>query len=216
MKKMYLLALVLIIWQSNIYCQETSRNFSVRPYVQMGFTAAVPTLEELGYLVVDGPPLSEDHRKVDALSYGLGIQALYGKGNCKFGLEIGGMRLFKSTVILDNTDVNLGISTNIDREMTSQILVIAQGSLAGIFFAEAGIGPRITLWTYSYEYLGRYGNTYEDDWGVKVNFGIMAAGGVDIPISRSISIPIYVRMDMLFRYGVIVPLTINSGITVRL
>jgi len=100
----------------------------------MGVTAAVPTLEELGYLVVDGPPLSEDHRKVDALSYGLGIQALFGKGNYRFGLEVGGMRLFKNTVILDNTDVNLGISTNIDREMTSQILAIAQGSLSGIFF----------------------------------------------------------------------------------
>jgi len=77
------------------------------------------------------------------------------------------------------------------------------------------MGPRITLWTYNYEYLGRYGDTYKDDRGVKVNFGIMAAGGAYIPVSKSVTIPIYVRMEMLFRYGIIVPLTINSGITVR-
>lgn len=112
-------------------------------------------------------------------------------------------------------DVGAGISYNTDKESGVRFLLLAQYSLAGIFFIQGGLGPHLTFWTYHYEYHGVYEDSSEDENGAGVNLGLMAACGADFPVTKNISIPLYFRIDLLFRYGIMVPVTLNSGITFR-
>lgn len=211
MKKIFLPIFLLILWQSIAYSQGNSAGLTFRPFAKIGFTAATPTLEELGYMVIGGPGLSDDTRQLDRMAYGFGLEALYGKGGLKFGIEAGFTRLFKNEVTLDNSDVHAGISNYVDKESAIQVLLVAHSRLAGIFFIEGGIGAHLTFWTYDYEYLGVYGNESSSDGGMGTNFGLMAAGGVELPLTENLSIPLFARMDVLFRYGIMVPLTFNAG-----
>lgn len=59
----------------NFQCKNAGDN-SKETFLSLGIGLAAPTLDELGYHVAGGGTLPENTRKLDALSYGLGIQAL--------------------------------------------------------------------------------------------------------------------------------------------
>jgi hypothetical protein len=85
---------------------------------------------------------------------------------------------------------------------------------------EGGIGPQMVFMQYQYEHSEDYGwkiETYDiNKKGAEFNLGLMLSMGADIPVSKSVSIPVYARADYLFRYGSIIPVTLNTGIKVRL
>ncbi len=46
-------------------------------------------------------------------------------------------------------------------------------------------------------------------------YGLRLGGGVDIPVGSNISIPILLRTDFIFASDMIVPITVNAGITIK-
>ncbi len=47
-------------------------------------------------------------------------------------------------------------------------------------------------------------------------YGLRLGGGVDIPVGSNISIPILFRTDFIFASDMLVPITINAGITIKI
>lgn len=187
----------------------------IAPYFSIGVTAIPPSAEDLEY---DYPDLYE--RDMNPLAIGGGMQMLFALKKLWIGFDVGAKRTFNSTSSYDMELIySTGYSTQIDKETTINILFLTEYKLSDLFFLQGGLGPYMTSWFYSYEYTNpEYYSSYDynEYTGTKWNFGIMLAGGADLPITDVISIPLYLRFDIMFRYGVMIPITLNSGVRFKL
>lgn len=196
---------------------ETNTNNSIRisPYFSIGVTAAAPSLEDLEFYYSD---LYE--RDLNPLAIGGGIQALFAVKSVWLGVDIGAKKTFKSTASYDMDLIySTGYTEQIDKETAVNILFLAQYDLNSYLFLQGGLGTYMSSWFYSYEYRNSdYYDSYDyvEYTGTGWNFGLMLAGGTHFPITENIFIPLYLRFDLMFRYGIMVPITVNSGITIAL
>ena len=185
------------------------------PYFSVGLTAAVPTLEELEYYY------TEDYdRKVSPLSVGGGVQMLFAVKKVWLGFDIGARKTFKSTATYEmNLIYSTAYSEQIDKESALNILFLTEFRPVSFLFLQGGLGTYMSSWFYSYEYNNPdYPSSYDytEYNGSHWNFGIMLAGGAEFPITKHISIPVYLRLDIMLRYGVMIPITANTGVRVTL
>ena len=201
--------------KSNKKKSTDSGKIIIAPYISVGLTAAVPTLEELDYYYAE-----EYDRKVNPLAIGGGVQMLFAVKKVWLGFDVGARKTFTSTASYEmNLIYSTGYSEQIDRESALNILLLAEFRPANILFFQGGLGTYMSSWFYSYEYNNPdYPSSYEytEYNGSHWNFGIMLAGGADFPITEHISIPVYLRLDVMLRYGVMIAITANTGVRIKL
>jgi len=145
---------------------------------------------------------------------GAGSQFLLQKNGIGLGIDIGAGTLFSNKVIYDE---GVGTATNLDQQYSIYILFLAEYKLGEIFFIQGGLGPHISPWYWEYYYAS---NNYSDvenwDSGVAVKFAIMAAAGAEFPINPKVNLFLLGKLDGIFQYGLMLPLTVNIGVSFRL
>lgn len=208
MKKGNYLYLLLLMFNLIFISDKISaQRFTFSPTLRLGVLITPPTYSELGYN-------TDDNFKMNPFNYGIGLQGLFGIGSTstiKLGLELGFKKVFSATETLDNTDIGLGYSENIDKEHAINIHVIFDKAFGEKFHFQAGVGPHLTLWTWTYDYTGP-STTHSEDGGVGVNFGFMTSGVIYLLKSEHFNIPLALRLDCTVRYGVLLSPTISTGI----
>lgn len=192
--------------------------FGIRPYVRVGYLITPPTAAELEFEVVGGPPAAaQEGLDMNRLNYGLGGQLFFVengtiiKGSTiRVGIEASVHRLFSS--------VHTGAyqSTHKDSETALAFLVLGElkPEKMPVFF-QLGLGPEAVLWSWEYEYTGP-SYQYKSDSGVGISPVIMAAAGMDLPISDAMSVPIMLRLDNIFRYGTLTSISVVAALNVKL
>jgi hypothetical protein len=220
MKKLYIITIALFACQLNVYNQDLYDRATVRLYGSFGSTLAVPMLNESGSPITGSYIFPGYTKMLDTLSFGSGIQILFRGQKLRMGLDAGYLRMFNNTATLDTYDGYGKTKSNYQhKESALRLMLIAHYSPSGIFFLEGGVGPHMIFLNYHYDHSEDFGwkiETYNiGKKGKEFTWGLMAAIGANIPVSENVSIPIYARIDYLFRYGYLIPVTLNSGITFR-
>jgi opacity protein-like surface antigen len=185
----------------------------ITAYVSVGLTAAVPTLEELEFY-----ESSLYERDVNPLAFGGGIQVLFPVKQFKLGFDVGVKKTFTSTASYDMDLIfSTGYSEQVDKESAINILFVGEFNPSDAFFVQGGLGTYMNSWFYSYEYYNPdYASsyTYDEYSGTHWNFGLLLAGGTAFQLTDNIAIPLYLRADIMFRYGIMIPITANSGVRI--
>jgi len=175
------------------------------PYVRAGLNLLPPTLEDLEYL-----GLSEDEARKNILIFGGGLQIktdMYGTG---LGLDVGGGSLFVNRIIHDQ---GVGTSYHVDSEADIYILLFAERELGPSSFYQVGLGPHIIPWYYTYYYESdNYTDVYDEYGGVTIKAGLSGAVGTELPFGPGAGFYCMARMDMIFQYGILLPVTVVAGL----
>jgi hypothetical protein len=210
MMKKYSLPLVLLLVAMPAIPGYGQKGLTIRPYIRAGINLLPPSMEDLDYT----GDWSDAEVKVNPMTVGLGSQFLLDKGTFGLGVDFGGGSLFIHKVI---NDQGVGISTYTDEEYSIYIKFLAEYNLGGILFLQGGIGPHIAAWWYEYYYeSANYSDVEDWDSGVGVSLAIMAAAGAEIPISENVNLFLLGKLDGIFRYGMMFPLTANVGLSFKL
>jgi len=201
MKKLALLLFVL----AGFLTASAQSALSFHPYMRAGLTLLPPSLEDLDYVGLSG----EETQK-DLLLFGLGLQLKTDLGGTLAGLDIGAGSLFVNRIIYDQ---GVGISYHTDSEMDVYITAFAERKLNDIFFYQVGMGPHFLPWYYTYYYESNsYSDVYDEYGGLAVKFGINGALGTDMKLTETIGLYCTARVDMIFQYGIILPVSITAGL----
>ncbi len=190
----------------------------IRPYMRLGYLLTPPTAEELEFVLVGGTPAdAEVGMDMNQINYGIGAQVFFldntsimKNATLRLGAEAGIHRLFSS----EHTGAYQ--SVNRDSEAAFVLLVLGEFKSAEMpFVFQVGLGPALVYWSWEYEYFG-YSYEYESDSGIGFCPVIMAAGGLDLQVSDTISIPIMLRSDNVIRYGIMASISGSVGVSIKL
>ena len=193
-------------------------NLSLRPYFRAGINLLPPTLEELDF---QDPPLDAEIRKTP-LSAGTGMQllilpvanAIGLDETFTLGMDVGATTVFFNKVI---NDQGVGVATHFDQEYSVYMIPFVEKSFGDVFFIQGGFGLHILPWFYEYYYeSNNVSDASEYYSGVGYSGGFMIAAGTHIPLSTRAGLFIMGKMDGIIRYGLMLPLTINAGLTIDL
>lgn len=181
---------------------------TLRPYVRAGLNLTPPTLEELEY---SGPTIGFEQR-TNPIAAGAGAQVLMQRENLKIGLDVGAGSLFRNLVI--NDVPGIGTSNHLDQEFSIYTLALVEKMLTETVFVQGGAGLHFCPWVYEYYYESenyRDQRTYYS--GVGTSFAIMLAVGTEIPISSNVNLFVLAKLDGIIRYGLMLPITGNIGLS---
>jgi hypothetical protein len=182
----------------------------VRGYGSVGWTVLPPSLESLDY----------DTRISWAQSYGLlnaggGVQFVVPVGGLGIGIDAGFSTLY--TLRIDNQAF---LATNYydvykDASDYAYLNLIAEMSFSKLILVQVGAGICLDIWTYSWvNYYNTSVSDSSEDSGVDLHPDIMAAVGVEIPVAPRIKVFALARADVLFAYGVVIPVRVTIGATI--
>ena len=189
---------------------QINNKITIRPYLRAGINLLPPSMEDLEYI---GDWSDADINK-NPINIGLGTQLKLALNKVDVGIDIGGGTMFRNEVIYDE---GVGVSSYLDKESHIYVLFFGEYIIKDPFFVQFGMGPHISPWTYEYYYDSvNYTDQSESSNGVGVNFGVMAAAGADFAISEKFNIFFLGKMDGIFRYGVMLPFTVNIGFSIDL
>ena len=185
---------------------------------RVGWTLLPPDLQALEYGGVPG-----DWQQMNALNYGILLQGLFlpletGVGMLRIGAEFGFSWLFTSTVQDPSIPYNIGAiqvteDRYIDREMSMSFGGVAQIELSRYLFLKAGVGAHAVLWLYDYSYKSTSSVDSNSDSGTGISPAFMFAAGTNLPARDTTLITIAVRVDLLLRYGLMVPVSVTAGVS---
>jgi len=182
-------------------------------YGKLGYLLTPPNTADLGYSVDGVAGGLDDLQDVNQTTYGFGFKVFSAnKNNRAFGGDIGTQKLFLSKIEYE-TSSTVYTDYQTDREWELYINGLIRFKKAEKpFFFEAGPGLHVVFWDWESYYSSTYQSTSDSDGGTELNFGIVAEAGLKIETSKAISIPISVRSDMIFRYGVLWQISATVGI----
>ncbi|MDF1570647.1 MAG: hypothetical protein P1P82_03415 [Bacteroidales bacterium] len=207
MKNPLITIVVLLLLSAGSSAQEV---MTMRPYVRAGLNLTPPSLEDLSYS--GDMPGAEIIR--NPLSVGAGVQFSLQRSGLEFGMDVGATTMFVNTVRYDQ---GVGVSNYVDEEYSVYLLAFLQKPLGENFFIQGGLGPHICPWNYEYYYESvNYTDSYEDYSGVGVSLGLMLGLGTEVPLSQKASFFLLGKLDGIFRYGIMLPLTVNAGLSIDL
>jgi len=192
---------------------------NVRLLGRFGMTMEEPSLLELDYVAAaENDPDYSLSQNMNTTNYGGGIQIVTKHRIIRLGIDIGVQRLFESKVNGVERDADKVPVQVVEFEWTDSDLAINAGAF--LEFAPRSwmlfqIGLNV------YQIYNRYldveeGETLHDITEWIPTAGFMVAAGLNIPISRRISIPILARADIIYRYGIIFPVHVNAGLGLKL
>ncbi len=207
MKRLVLTGIFMIVMYS---CSFAQAGLTVRPYAKAGLNLLPPSLDDLSF---SGGMIGADVKK-NPLVAGLGCQFKLEKGDLGLGLDVGGGTLFVNKVMYDQ---GVGTSNYLDEEYDISLVFFAEKKLSGFAFVQGGIGPYFTPWYYEYYYESvNYTDVYDSYGGVAVTLGVMAAVGAEVPLSPNADFFILGKLEGIFQYGIMLPLTVNAGFSLKL
>lgn len=207
MKRILNAIIVLLLLSAGLYAQE---EFNLKPYVRVGVNLLPPSLEDLDFS--GGMPGAEIIR--NPLSAGAGVQISTMMNELRVGFDVGATTMFINTVRYDQ---GVGISNYVDEEYSVYLLGFVQKPLGELFFVQGGGGIHICPWYYEYHYeSANYTDTYDEYYGVGYSLGLMVGLGTEIPLSPNINLFMLGKLDGIIRYGIMLPLTVNAGLSIDL
>jgi hypothetical protein len=207
MKKILITLVLLSLLSAGTFAQEA---LNIRPYVRAGVNLLPPSLEDLDFS--GGMPGAEIIR--NPLAAGAGAQISMLRNDLRVGLDVGASTSFVNTVQYDQ---GVGVSNYVDEEYSVYLLGFVQKPLEEIFFVQGGGGIHICPWYYEYYYESvNYTDTYDEYYGVAYSLGLMAGVGAEIPLSPKANLFLLGKLDVVIRYGIMLPLTVNGGLSIDL
>jgi len=185
---------------------------SIIPYARVGYLVTPPSVEDLGF----SGAVSEDLLDVNGLGYGAGAQFTFGIGQGfvrSLGFEIAMNWLMSYTYEGDP-----GASSRWEGEEYSvSVLALVEFRPKGSpIILMAGLGGHSATFNESREFSGTYTYEYESDTYNDFSFALMLAGGVDLPLGTSVSMPLMARFDILDRYSSYIVLSASIGVRFKL
>jgi hypothetical protein len=212
-----LLGLTVIVWVG-FASSSPAQNMVIRGYVKAGILVLAPSAEDLDYSTIGG---GGDAWTRDWTKTGLGIGAQLltpiSTGNAKkkpmrVGVDVAFQKLFSVKSNLPTYE-NVYLSEHHDSESSLSILGVGEYALPGTqFFMQGGLGIHMVFWSWTYEHHGSAGSVYKDDGGTGISPALMVGGGTLLPVNEQMSIPIMIRADVLFRYGLMASIGVATGI----
>jgi len=182
-----------------------------RPYARAGLNLLPPSMEDLDYS--DG--FSDATIKRNPIAAGAGAQILLQKEDIRLGVDIGAGTIFRNLVVYEVTGT--GTSNHLDQEYSVYTLAVAEKMLDERIFIQGGAGIHIAPWYYEYYYESEnYTDVQNYYSGVGVSFAIMAAIGAEFPLSPGANLFMLAKLDGILRYGLMLPLTANVGLSFKL
>jgi hypothetical protein len=186
--------------------QRTSKKFTFRPYVKVGYLLLQPSAADFGYSSVEGDSLNM-YLDVNGLNYGGGVQVLlpFQLGHSlRFGLDTGFQKLFSMRFDTTSSDLDF-IYEDYDKSSEFEYYLNAMvefspGSMP--LFIQGGLGMHFVFWNWKTVYVGKYtGDQSYVESGLGVNMGLFVLAGFNAVKSEAFSFPIGLRIDYLLRYG---------------
>lgn len=187
MKRIFFLILIFVLGLSSL----TQADSKVRLYGAFGYsifnTEAFDNLNNAMKILFPGI-ITDDIIEIDKINFGGGIQAFYGINNMiSVGIDVGYMRLGSLTITDYAKSIGLtGTDINFNMLNTLGVVEISSGNI--IFQFGAGIYLDMTSYSDGATADTKLGNSP----------GFMIAGGVNIPISDTLYIPVLARIDGIF------------------
>ena len=186
----------------------------IRPFAGIGTLMGAPSASDLDYVDADGGDLNQ-YLKQKKMSPFAGVQVLVPfKPRLRLGGELSYRRLFSSTFNTGSSDISF-INTDYDTDAEYDLAVlgiIEYQPASSMFFIMGGAGMHIVRWTFDSEYDSKYSYSSSSYGGSGTNLGIMGAGGVRLPLSPTLSMPVMARFDYIMRYGGMIPLSLTAGL----
>ena len=204
---------ILIISIVCTYSTYSQESMLLRPYFKIGVMATPPNTVDLEYSVDGIAGGMDDKQSVRQLVIGLGCQLMVetNKPGLSLGGEIGMQNLFHSRVdgaLLRSTYY----SYHIDREWELYINpLVGFTSEDSPFFFQGGLGLHLVFWDWQYRYSSIYETTSNSNGGSNTNLGLMLKAGTLLNITPSVSLPVALRTDILFRYGGLISVSLIVG-----
>ncbi len=191
---------------------------TIRPFINLGLSVRPPSSTDLGYVMVGGG--SYGNYSVNRFIYGGGLQMLFGSltnpssdHTLRFGFDLGWQKLYSSVFDVGDEDGVLIFKDNFtDAESAAQILGLAEYTPSNQrYFLQAGLGLHVVTWSHTRTFAGAYEDDYYAQGNTQTNVGLEAAGGKNVYSSGNVTFPVMVRLDSIFRYGVILTGTVIAG-----
>ena len=212
LNKILLQVIVFLLIISNGYSQ--SRKSSVlTAYAKVGYLLVSPSASDLGYSSAEGTNVDK-YLDLNKINFGIGLQALFNySSTIRLGADIGLQKLFSSKYDIGASGGNINEDYHINNEQDIYILGVAELDLKGtpIFF-QAGGGMHLVIWQWEYHYSSLYQNIDEVENDSDLNFGLSILAGVNIPVGN-LTLPVYARIDQIFRYGSTITGSAGVGLT---
>jgi hypothetical protein len=223
MYKRYIFALTILclILSSTVIAQE---DIVLKPYVKLGYLLSAPSASDLGYVIIDGTD-PDKYLDMNKLNYGIGAQFLFplsSFSNKSFdgslGFDVGMQKIFSSTFNPgDLGSWGYGGYTYEDNKKDSEYEVYMLGlvefnhtSLPIVL--QVGLGLHLVFWEWESNYSSNYSTSYSSESGSGTQLGILVAGGLNLPISDRMKLPIMLRIDNIFRYGAELTISVSTGL----
>ena len=207
MKRFIIICIACFLAVTVTYGQTT---ITVRPYVRGGLNLLPPTLEDLEFVgdMTGAEVLKRPH------AVGAGAQVKLDLKGWEVGLDAGATTMYLNIVRYDQ---GVGVSNYVDEEYSVYINGFVQKPLSDIFFIQGGAGLHICPWFYEYYYeSANYTDVYDEYSGVGISPALMIAAGTEVPISEKANLFLLGKMDLIARYGLMLPVTVNVGISIEL
>jgi hypothetical protein len=188
---------------------------TVRVYGKFGLLLTPPSLSDLGYNEI---PDWDPYWKPTRINYGAGAQFLFplgGESRLRLGVDFGFQKLWSNH--MDLTAYEGGdclLLTYDDAEYSVSVLAVAEYPLKNSpIFLQFGAGGDGVFWTHDHASDWVY-ESYESTTssGFEFSPALMAAAGIELGGPR-IRVPILLRVDCPIRYGVLLSVSVVTGVS---
>lgn len=205
--------MVIVLLTGTIF-EVNAQGLTLRVIPKIGTTLIHPSIEDLDY--------GEGYRKENfsIANLGLTAQILKNFNNVKFGAEFGLQSLWSAEISAEQEDWSyIQESRWNEKRSDIHILGIVELPMRNNIILQGGIGIHSVFYEATYTYLSDYikdGSEDEEYSGAGIALGMMVSGGVNLPVSENISIPILARLDMITYEGLMMPLSLMVGLSFNL
>lgn len=183
-------------------------------YFNLGALFLPPTGIELGYEILGTGKtwLDSSNSTFDTSVYGGGLQVFVARTGYKVGIDVSFEQVFHLDVRQLRTDTD---SIWTENYTYGHALVVGELPLGGYLFAQAGIGLFLDPWTYRYQFTSfRFHSLDKDEFetGVDTDIGLLFAVGSYIPLAREMRFIVQLRAEILFDWGLSIPVSLVGGV----
>jgi len=192
---------------SMLYAQ---KGITVIPYARLGLNMLPPSMDDLDYI----GDWSGADIKINPLSSGAGVQVKVDKNGLGLGIDAGISTMFFHKVIHDQ---GVGVSTYTQDEYSIYLKVFAQKGLGDMFFVQGGAGVHFNPWFYEYYYDSvNYTDSWDESSGSYTSFALHVALGTEVPLTPKVKLFLLGKLEGIFAYGIMLPISGNIGLSYSL
>lgn len=206
-KGLLLTVAIILAASTTLFAQ---KGITITPYARLGLNMLPPSMDDLDYV----GDWSGADIKINPISSGAGLQVKLDKNGLGLGIDAGATTLFFHKVVHDQ---GVGVSTYTEDEYSVYLKFFAQKGLGDLFFVQGGVGVHINPWFYEYYYdSANYTDTWNSSSGTYVSYALHLAVGTEIPLSPKVNLFLLGKLEGIFAYGIMLPVSGNVGLSYAL